>query len=377
MDPEQRKVSLLKLIHRISESPCSVQHLNKFNVSIDSNLIKFEGRALKQEEIVHGQDKSSFYDDRVDWTYCMKDNVMYTTVPLERCIYIYPKRCERESQKLIGALKEVANGMHYKMADPRRIVLSDDRLETYVREVKKAVSMDPQMIMVILPNNAADRYAAIKNVTCVQAAIPSQVIVAKTLTPEKGGILSIATKILIQINCKLGGAAWMIKFPLKGVMTIGYDVTHDTRDRSKSYGAFVASMDLRESVKYYSAVQPHVNGEQMSNNIEMNLAKALKAFMNNHDRLPERIFFYRDGVGDGDIEYVHSKEVKVLENKLMEIYNKVGGGVIPKLTFIIVNKRINTRIFAVQGKRYANPVSGTIVDTTITLPERQVFFLFF
>ena len=182
--------------------------------------------------------------------------------------------------------------------------------------------------------------------------------------------MSIATKVLIQINCKLGGAAWMINFPLHGTMTIGYDVTHDTRDRSKSYGAFVASMDLKESVKYFSAVQPHVNGEEMSNNISMNLIKALRAFKNEHGRLPERIFFYRDGVGDGDLEYVHSKEVKVVENTLTEIYNKKCGIVVPKLSFIVVNKRLNTRIFGVQGNRYSNPVSGTVVDNTITLPER-------
>lgn len=41
-----------------------------------------------------------------------------------------------------------------------------------------------------------------------------------------------------------------------------------------------------------------------------------------------------------------------------------------KLSVIIVNKRLNTRIFAAKQTRYENPVSGTVVDTTITLPER-------
>lgn len=47
----------------------------------------------------------------------------------------------------------------------------------------------------------------------------------------------------------------------------------------------------------------------------------------------------------------------------------------PKLVFIVVQKKINTRIFTTQG--YNNPPPGTVVDTCITtdpnnLPE---FFL--
>lgn len=182
--------------------------------------------------------------------------------------------------------------------------------------------------------------------------------------------MSIATKVMIQLNCKLGGAPWMIKFPLKGTMTVGFDVTHDTKDRSKSYGAFVASMDLQRNVEYYSAASAHKSGEEMSANIQSHLIAALKQYRGLYGALPERIFFYRDGVGEGDIEYVHSKEVRSLEAKLKEIYTKVGGGKEPKLSFIIVSKRINTRIFLEKGPRVDNPVSGTVVDNTITLPER-------
>ena len=148
MDPERRKTRLLEMVRRINEAPRSVQQLSGFNVGIDRNLIQFEGRAMKQEQILYGQDKSAMNDDRVDWTNSMKTNDMYTTVPLKRWVYIYPKRCERESEEFIVALKRVAQGMHYEMADPKTVVLSDDRLDTYVREVKKAVTMDPKMIMV-------------------------------------------------------------------------------------------------------------------------------------------------------------------------------------------------------------------------------------
>jgi aubergine len=41
------------------------------------------------------------------------------------------------------------------------------------------------------------------------------------------------------------------------------------------------------------------------------------------------------------------------------------------LTFIIVSKRINTRLFAGNS----NPPAGTVADSVITLPERYDFYL--
>ena len=303
----------------------------------------------------------------------MKNNQMYMSIPLKRWFFVFPKRTERDSLDFLEHLRTVATGMHYEMGEPKTVVLSDDRTVTYINNLNDCIAKDPKMIIIVVPNNAGDRYAAIKRLTCVNNAIPTQVIVQKTMIPKKGnigGVLSIATKVMIQINSKLGGAPWMINFPLKGTMTIGFDVTHDTSDRSKSYGAFVASMDLKETVKYYSAATHHKDGNEMSQNIDTHLIGALKAFRQTHGCLPERVFFYRDGVGDGQIEYVHSQEVGRLVQTLSSIYSTRGDGKTPKFTFIIVNKRINTRIFQCEGSRFSNPNAGTIVDDVITLPER-------
>jgi aubergine len=316
---------------------------------------------------------SAINDDRVDWTNPMKINQMFQVTPLKRWAFIYPKRCARESEEFLNLMKQVANGMHYDMADPKSVEMPDDRTPTYVAHIEQVMSKDPKLIMIVVPNNAGDRYAAIKKLTCVNRAIPTQVIVSKTMMPKKGnmgGVKSIATKVMIQINCKLGGAPWMINFPLKGTMTIGFDVTHDTRDKSRSFGAFVATMDLKKQVAFFSAATPHKDGNECSTNIELQMVAAIKQFKNLHDALPERIFFYRDGVGDGQIHEVHTQEVTRLQDKLVALYNRFAEGRAPKFTFIIVNKRLNTRIFVNQGSRVANPVSGTVVDNTITLPER-------
>lgn len=149
-------------------------------------------------------------------------------------------------------------------------------------------------------------YSNIKKKCYVERAVPSQVVVQKTITPRGGdtrGLMSIATKVAIQMNCKLGGLAWLIDIPIAGLMTFGFDVCHDARDKKKSYGALVATLDLKRSNKFFSAVSSHTNGEELTNEMVLNINKAIREYRDTHGTLPARLVFYRDGVGDGQIPY--------------------------------------------------------------------------
>lgn len=71
---------------------------------------------------------------------------------------------------------------------------------------------------------------------------------------------------------------------------------------------------------------------------------------------------YRDGVGEGQLPYVHGTEVQRIEQELKKFY----GDQPVKMIFIVVTKRINTRVF----KGNMNPPPGTVIDDVITLPHR-------
>ncbi|XP_069951792.1 piwi-like protein 1 [Cherax quadricarinatus] len=47
----------------------------------------------------------------------------------------------------------------------------------------------------------------------------------------------------------------------------------------------------------------------------------------------------------------------------------------PKFAFVIVSKRINTRMILDNRGQLENPLPGTVIDDVITLPERYDFFL--
>lgn len=54
MDPDRRTTRLLTFSKRLLETPSSVAELDKFDMGIGKDLVKFQGRALKQEKILYG-----------------------------------------------------------------------------------------------------------------------------------------------------------------------------------------------------------------------------------------------------------------------------------------------------------------------------------
>lgn len=68
-----------------------------------------------------------------------------------------------------------------------------------------------------------------------------------------------------------------ISLSLQGMMIMGFDVTHDTDLKGSSYGALVASLDS-QLTSYFSAVSPHRTGNELSNDIAMNVTRALQKY---------------------------------------------------------------------------------------------------
>lgn len=256
--------------------------------------------------------------------------------------------------------------------------VQDDRASTLSGALARECQQNPQMIWVAVSNNQADRYSAIKKVCSIQFAVPSQVVTRRVMDGrDRRKMMSVATKVAIQMNAKIGGLPWNVDVNMNNVMFLGFDVCHDTRDRSRSFGALVATMDLRSASttrpsRYFSCVTPHTNGEELSNNLPLSVIKALQQYQDIHGKLPDRLLFYRDGVGEGQTNFVYEHELKHLKSKLEDYYRDQP----VKLAFIIVSKRINTKFFRdTPQKGIINVPAGTVVDDVVTLPERYDFFL--
>uniref|UniRef100_A0A182RCZ1 Aubergine n=1 Tax=Anopheles funestus TaxID=62324 RepID=A0A182RCZ1_ANOFN len=317
-----------------------------WKTELDRRLVEVPARVLRQESIMFRLEGDGVpAGPEADWGQALHKNQMFKTIPLQRWYVV--------------------------------VTVQNDSGQAYNQMLAKLFNEDLQLVMCVVPNDRADRYASIKKVCCVQRAIPCQVMKSRTITPKNGNVrtlMSVATKVVIQLNCKLGGIPWMVKNPLGHAMVVGFDVCHDSNDKSKSFGALVATMYSPKQIdpKYFSTIEPHKRGEELSNFIASGIGKSLREYQRAYgaNNLPRRIILYRDGVGEGQLGHVVNFETKTIKSTLNQIYANFKDFK-PMLTIMVVNKRINTRLFMADR----NPPPGTIVDDIITLPERSDFYM--
>lgn len=70
------------------------------------------------------------------------------------------------------------------------------------------------------------------------------------------------------------------------------------------------------------------------------------------------------------LQMVRDQELVDIESKIARLYGQHRLDP-PKLGFVVLNKKTNTRIFTTGGRNGAeNPLPGTVADDVITLPER-------
>jgi len=256
---------------------------------------------------------------------------------------------------------------------PVRCVIEGSQFGHYLAALGNAGATNMELIMIVIPNNkSVDLYSMVKKKCTVEMGVPSQVVTATVLAKDKG-LLSVVSKIAIQMQAKLGGEPWYVKIPVKKTMVVGYDVYHDTEKKGTSVGALVCSLN-DTFTRYYSEVDFHSSNTEVSSNVNSSLMNGLKKYQEVNKCFPDRIFVYRDGVGDGQIQFVYEHELRAMRKALKDVVPT------PKLTFIIVSKRINTRFFAKPDKTKGfqvpgNPPSGTVVDDVVTLPERYDFYV--
>lgn len=366
VSPAARIEKLMVFNRRLRDKPSIVGELNEWNLQLDEKLVDVPARFLQPEKIVLGSGRTVSAGQFADWTRELHNKPLYNIARLSNWVVICMSRMRREVERFIQTLKESASGMGFRIDSPRLWDIVDDRSNTYSDTLERVMSTsNPELIFCVVSNNRADRYSAIKKKCTHDRPVASQVFLAKNLSNK--GIRSIATKVAIQLNCKLGGAPWSVELPPINLMVVGYDVCHDPADKSRDFGAMVASLD-RSLTRYYSAVAAHTTGEELSDEFGESLEKAVLCYRSVNKVLPSHILIYRDGVGEGQVPYVYKHEVDDIKAKLNKLY---GDPNTIKLAFVIVTKRINTRLFYNQN----NPPPGTVVDDVVTNPLRYDFFI--
>lgn len=376
VNPSSRVQTLNTFIRSITSKPEVTKELAGWGLQFEEQLVKFQGRTLPPEQIVQkdrsGRNITKFgYDPRkAEWSREMRDKQLLSCVAMTDWMFVVSQRDRDNAQNFCATLDRVGPPMGMRIGRPTVVTIPDGRPATFVRAIQESLTPTTQLVTCVVPSNKKDCYDAIKKLCCITKPVPSQVIVARTLSKPKG-LMSVATKIAIQMNCKLGGDVWGVEMPLKDLMVVGIDCYHDSGSKGRSVGGFVASMN-QGLTRYYSRVTFQHNHQELWNGLKVCMAAALKNYNELNGSLPQRIIIYRDGVGDGQLNAVVETEIP----QLLECFKEIGSDYNPKVSIVVVKKRINSRFFAPGGgNELINPPPGTVVDSTVTRPEWYDFFL--
>ncbi|KAF6146533.1 hypothetical protein GIB67_008819 [Kingdonia uniflora] len=383
------------------------EYAKEFGIKISNKLTTVEARVLNPPLLKYHASgiTTDCYPVEGQWNMQQKRMVNGGTVKNWICIN-YSRLVEHRMHGFCAELAEMCNtcGMNY---NPEPVLPSICCREPFDKCLKKRVldakaklkGEEIDLLIFILPDNNGSLYGDLKRLCETNLGIVSQCCLQKHAVKSQSR--QYLANVALKINVKVGGRNTVLadalykRIPLvsdKATIIFGADVTHPPpgEDSSPSIAAVVASQDWPEVTKYaglvsaqghrkeiiddlYTEVQDAVRGKVPGGMVR----ELLKSFYQATRVIPQRIIFYRDGVSEGQFYQVLLYELDAIRRACASIQE----GYMPPVTFIVVQKRHHTRLFANNHNdrsstdRSGNILPGTVVDTKICHPTEFDFYL--
>lgn len=252
-------------------------------------------------------------------------------------------------------------------------------IKDFWRAVGNQAKMRPQILFFIVGFKQAVPYNEIKQFCETELGVVSQGALLQHVMRCQPQYLS---NVCMKLNAKIGGTTCYLapaNNPLHGRghnMMIGADVSHAAPGINKpSFASMVGSVDLHGT--RYSGIcgtnpvrQEMISPENMKNF----LTTLIYNFKKNAGALPNRIFYFRDGVSEQQYHHVLQEEVRIMK----EVCRGLNAAWQPKFTVTVCSKRHHHRFFPGtrnDGDKNGNCKPGTIIERDITDPAEYDFYL--
>lgn len=372
-DPGKRASDITEFVMKVEKNENSKKLFTSWNIKISPKVTQCAGAVLEPPIInfAGSASTSSMTDFRgerkADWTFAMQKNRIAQPILISSWIVLYPRECANEVQEFAERLIGAGRNVGINIPNPHPVPVNGNRPDDWITALRTNLPSKPQFAMCVLRVDSKDTYNAVKRVCTAEFPVPSQVVKLRTTTNKR--LDAILFKIIVQVNCKLGGEPWTVRTSpdFNDTMLVGIDVCHGS---GKSVVGLVATTNSTFS-KYFSSVVFQGKSQEIVSVLSNFVATAINEYKRKNKKVPRNVIVYRDGVGDGQLEYVLKQEVP----QYLIGFDKADKLATPKLAVIIVKKRIHTRLFVASPNSYDNPMAGTVVDSTIMHPGWYDFFL--
>ncbi|KAL0388535.1 UNVERIFIED_CONTAM: protein argonaute 10 [Sesamum radiatum] len=261
-------------------------------------------------------------------------------------------------------------------------VARPDQVEKALKHVyhacmNKLKGKELELLLAILPDNNGSLYGDLKRICETDLGLISQCCLTKHVFKINKQYLA---NVSLKINVKMGGRNTVLldaiscRIPLvSDIPTIifGADVTHpeNGEESSPSIAAVVASQDWPEVTKYAGLVCAQAHRQELIQDL----------YKTWHDPVRGTVSggMIRDGVSEGQFYQVLLFELDAIRKACASLEPNYQ----PPVTFIVVQKRHHTRLFANNHRdksstdKSGNILPGTVVDSKICHPTEFDFYL--
>jgi len=135
------------------------------------------------------------------------------TIPFKDYVICYslgkqPKYDDSDADQLVDILKNASGAFGVKFSEPG-FITCDTHINSWKGEIEKDIAKNgkPQIIILYFQPFEEKFYAELKRYITCDLKLPCQGIKRKTILKAKNP-MSAASKIIIQMNQKIGGTAW-------------------------------------------------------------------------------------------------------------------------------------------------------------------------
>ncbi|KFQ46269.1 Piwi-like 2, partial [Nestor notabilis] len=337
----------------IRHSAEASQELLRWGLRLDLDIHRTEGRILPMERIkLH----SSFMPtEDLSWN---KEVVREASISTNL------------AKDLVSAMESVCGPVGMHISRPALVELKDDRIETYAKTIRSMLNSEDkvQILLCIISGSREDLYAAIKKLCCVQCPVPSQVINAQNLSGQPGKMRSVVQKVLLQMNCKLGGELWGVDVPLMPHQEIADSLRLCVADALQHFHEVRPSLGVGAVTETSPWVPLSSKQVPSTPKLCVGFLQFLLSQMNHC--LPKKIVVYRDGVSDSQLDTVLKYEIPQMQ-KCFDTFENYE----PGMVVVVVQKQNSTNFYTLTEEQFVSPPPGTVIDHTVTSSQWQDFFL--
>jgi eukaryotic translation initiation factor 2C len=309
--------------------------LSNYGLKIDRNMLKTEARVLNPPTVLFGKKVTVAPGFSGRWDLRGKQFLFPNHAPLKSwgvCIIKGPRPTPLEAVQAFirdfikiyrghgGIVENTTPVIHQNVTDGGKAV------ENLFLAVGNACQFRPQIMFFVLPTKNADMYNRIKKSADCRYGVVSQCVNVNHVFKNQPQYHS---NLAMKVNAKLGGTTCRVnlasptghfKVP---TMIIGADVSHAAPgSQAASFAAFTVSMDPA-AVRYAAAVETNGVRVEMiaTRNIEDMLRPLLMEWSMNtgQGQLPKHVYYFRDGVSEGQYQNVLKQEVADMKRLMNQI----------------------------------------------------------